>query len=455
MKNKSRLLLIAILCGLASASCKKFTEVGPPKNQLVASKVFADSANANSAIAGIYVDMYQSFGFAFASGGLTAYPGYSADEFAQNSNDADMNQFFDDKIDINNSYNAILWSSAYKYIYDANACIEGLNGNSKMSPTAKASLTGEARQIRAFLYFDLVNLYGQVPLVRVTDYRITQSQPNAPIDSIYAQIITDLSFAQANLPKNNKAERANYYSASSLLAKVQLYRKNYQAAENAANLVINSGNYHLESDPNNVFLAGSSEAIWKIIPVFPGFETWEGYNFVPSDPTAAPQYVLNNSLVNSFEAGDLRKADWIASNTISGISYPYPYKYKAATTSGAPTENYMLIRLAEVYLIRAEARADQNNLSGAISDINTVRNRAGLPNLIATDQGNVLLAIEKERQSEMFCEWGNRWFDLIRTNRADAVLQPIKPNWSHNSILYPFPAVEIKSNPALKQNPGY
>ena len=454
MKTSTLYYLVAIALLLSTTACKKFVDIPPPKNQLVTSKVFADSVDANSAVVGIYIDMYQSFGFSFASGGLTAYPGLSSDELSLSSNDPEMSQFFDNRIDVRNNINNTLWSAAYKYIYDVNACIEGING-SKISPTAKSKLLAEARQIRAFIYFNLVNLYGPVPLVKTTDYHINQSLPRASLDSVYALVIKDLTFARSNLPKDIAAERANFYSSSALLAKVQLYRKNYPAVETLASDIISSGNYKLEPNLNDVFLAGSAEAIWKIIPVFQGFETWEGYNFVPSDPSAVPSYVLTNSLFNSFETGDLRKTTWINDNVVGGTAYPYPYKYKAATTGGQPSENYVLIRLGELYLIRAEARAQLNDLSGALDDLNLVRKRAGLKDITAVDKATALLAIEKERRSELFCEWGNRWFDLQRTNRADDVLGSGKANWKHFSLLYPIPDIQIKSNIALTQNEGY
>lgn len=455
MKLKYLFLSISFICFALLESCKKFVDIDPPKSQLVTSKVFADSLDANSAIVGIYIDMYQSFGFAFASGGLTAYPGLSSDEFSQSSNDPELLQFLNNRININNGYNNILWSSAYKYIYDANACIEGISKSERISTLGKSKLIGEAKQLRALMYFYLTNLYGPVPLVLSTDYSINRSLGRTPVDSIYSQIIKDLNDAQANLPKLGTAERANFYSATALLSKVYLYKKEYQKAESCASLVINSGNYHLEPNLNNVFLANSSEAIWKILPVFPGFETWEGYNFVPSDPTAAPQYILGDDLYSSFETGDLRKVNWIAFNTIGGENYPYPFKYKAATTSGAVTENYVIIRLAELYLIRAEARAFQNNISGAQSDINIVRIRAGISNTTASDKDSFLLAIEGERRAELFCEWGNRWFDLQRTGRVDLILKKVKPNWSHDNILYPVPDAQIKNNSSLNQNAGY
>jgi hypothetical protein len=456
MKKDTKFLwLIMIFSVLSIQACKKYLEIQPPKNQLTTDKIFADSASANSAIVGIYVNMYQSLSLNFVSGGLTLYPGLSADEMAQSATDVNISQLFNNQINPNNTINASLWTSAYKFVYDVNACIEGIDASPKLPFSVKTHLIAEAKQLRAFLYFNLVNLYGPVPLLRSTDYHINQSMARFPVDSIYAQISTDVTFAQANLLKNNVAERANFYSATALLAKVYLYRKNYISAESESSKIIGSGNYSLEPDLNNVFLNNSKETIWKIIPVFPGFGTLEGYFFVPSSASAAPKYPITSQLNNAFETGDQRKVKWTNNKIIKGVSYSYPYKYKIGRTAASISENYSIFRLSEQYLIRAEARANQNNISGAQADLNIIRNRAGLSNTSAFDKASILLAIEKERQSELFCEWGNRWFDLQRTNRADAVLPAVKSNWVHNSILYPVPINEISRNPNLVQNPGY
>ncbi|NOW95986.1 RagB/SusD family nutrient uptake outer membrane protein [Mucilaginibacter sp. SG564] len=456
MKTNTIIISVAFLgFAIYLSSCKKFVEISPPKNQLTSDKVFADSTDANSAISGIYIDMIQSTSFSISSGGLTLYPGLSADELSQSAKDADINALYINHINIENRYNAVLWATAYKYIYDANTCIEGIYKSTGISQSAKNLLTAEARQIRAFMYFNLVNLYGPVPLVKTTDYHVNDLLPRSQTDSIYAQILADATFAQSFLPKNNKSERANYYAATALLAKVQLYRKNYNAAETEASKVINSGVFKLENDLNNVFLAGSSEAIWKIIPVYPNVETPEGFNFVPSSKTVSPKYILSNDLINSFETGDTRKSKWTAINVVAGISYPYPFKYKEARTTGDPSETYIIFRLADQYLIRAEARAAQNNMTGAQADLNVIRNRAGLPNTAASDLATLLTAIERERRSEFFCEWGNRWFDLNRWHLSDVILPSTKPNWLPSSALYPIPQKEILRNPALIQNPGY
>jgi hypothetical protein len=184
--------------------------------------------------------------------------------------------------------------------------------------------------------------------------------------------------------------------------------------------------------------------------------TWEGYYFVPSFSTSEPRYVITNDLLNSFENGDLRKTKWINVNVISGQEFPYPYKYKDGNNSSSiSNENYIVFRLAEQYLIRAEAEANLDDLSSAISDINVIRKRAGLPDTDAFDKESVLSAIEKERRAELFCEWGNRWFDLKRTGQVNNVLSKTKSNWKPFAALYPIPLPEINANPNLSQNEGY
>jgi hypothetical protein len=116
----------------------------------------------------------------------------------------------------------------------------------------------------------------------------------------------------------------------------------------------------------------------------------------------------------------------------------------------------MVLRLAEQYLIRAEARARLGKVPESQADINAIRSRSGLSNTTAADPAALLLAIEKERQVELFSEWGHRWLDLKRTGRADAVLGAEKPtDWQPTDALYPIPQNEILSNPLLTQNLGY
>lgn len=163
------------------------------------------------------------------------------------------------------------------------------------------------------------------------------------------------------------------------------------------------------------------------------------------------------SLYDAFEADDNRYTKWVKASTSTPIYY-YPYKYKAGrVVGGTPKEYDMMFRLGEQYLIRAEARAQINtaqSLSGAKTDIDEIRNRAGLGAYTgALNKDNLLSAIEHERQVELFCEWGHRWFDLKRTKRASAVLSPIKADWQDTDMLYPIPESAMRTNKNLTPNP--
>ncbi len=434
-------------------------EIPTPKNQLVNSTVFADSADATNAVVGIYINMMQAFSLNISSGGLTLYPGLSSDELYPTNNIVEENDFYKNEISITNSLNSSsLWSNAFSILYDADACLEGLT-QSNIPNLVKNQLIGEAKFTRAFILFNLTNLYGPIPLVISTDYHKNQILPRSPSDTVYTQIINDLKDAQNLLLTSYPTAgrfRPNRFTATALLAKVNLYQRDWLGAEKNATQIIDAGLYSLEADLNNVFLTGSNETIWKLSSVIAGLETWEGYYFVPASSDQIPGYIITNNLLNAFENGDQRLIKWLNNNTVNGISYYYPYKYKLGYDGlSTPLEDYMVFRLAEQYLIRAEARANQNNLNGAIDDLNTIRNRAGLENTAASDQTSLLSAIQHERQVELFCEWGNRWFDLKRTDEATNILSPIKPDWQATDTLYPIPQTELNSNPFLSQNPGY
>jgi hypothetical protein len=162
-------------------------------------------------------------------------------------------------------------------------------------------------------------------------------------------------------------------------------------------------------------------------------------------------------LYNAFAITDQRR-QWLGKNTVSGQEYWYPRKYKqrSVTTGSSPTEYEVVLRLAEQYLIRAEARAALGNVTGAQEDVNKIRNRAGLANSPANDANSLLTAVGMEKRIEFFAEWGHRWIDLKRREEANTVLSILKgTNWQPTDALYPIPDAELNYNTRLQQNPGY
>lgn len=462
MKSKYRNIILFTLLMLVQMallhSCKKFVEVENPADQLNSDVVFTDSSTATSAITGIYSEMLTNRNL-FSNSAVTLYTGMSADELYYYTpglkDEFTHNQITPaNHVNIDNSF----WKPAYKNIYAANLAIEKLAQSQSLSASLKNQLTGEAKLIRAFCYFQLANLFGDVPLATASKYTENVSSPRAPVAAVYSQIISDLLDAQNLLPADyttGERVRPNKWTAAALLSKCYLYTGNWQKAEAEATGIINSGQYSLETDLNNVFLNSSTEAIWQLIPVRPGFNTYEGLEILPISAFSSPTYLVTTELRNAFETGDNRKVAWIKSRVFNNDTLYYPFKYKVPNST-VLTEYYMVFRLAEQYLIRAEAAINQNKISDAQADINMIRTRAGLANTVASDAPSLKMAIEQERRIELFSEWGNRWYDLKRTGRANVVLAGLKgADWQPTDTLWPIPQPEINLNPSLTQNPGY
>jgi hypothetical protein len=356
---------------------------------------------------------------------------------------------------------------------------------SDLSPAIVNQITGEAKFIRAFWHFYLTNEYGDIPLVLTPQYNLNSQLGRTPRAQVFRQVANDLLDAE-NLLNENYVDatdtavsmervRPNKAVAAAMLARTYLYMGNYDSAELQATNVINNPRYSLIqplTPTNYVFTKNSSEAIWQLstpLPAANNGATPDGNSFIlTSSPT---NVAMSTILKNSFEQGDQRAVIWIDSfktNTVPQVTYYFPYKYKVNSKSpAAPSipEYVMVLRLAEQYLIRAEARAQENNLTGSASDLNIIRNRAGLANIadsIASTKSSMLNAILHERQVEFFAEWGHRWFDLNRIGAVDSVMgNPVDichskgGTWSGNSKLYPILPTELAVDPNLTQNPGY
>ncbi|MHA4896221.1 RagB/SusD family nutrient uptake outer membrane protein [Pedobacter sp. PWIIR3] len=461
--------IISICSCLLFTGCKDFLKVDPPKNVEVPETIFSTNETANSAVLTIYGQMSSSTVTTPYS--LSYLTGISADELKNNSSITD--DIYINAIDPRSSKTNEFWSGTYSVIYAANAVYEGVTKSAQLSANLKKQLLGEASFIRAYWYFNLVNLYGDVPIVLSTDYSNNASMARKPVQDVYQQIINDLKFAQDNLNEINVGQdglspandriRPNKDVATALLAKVYLYTGDNKSAEELATTLISNGKYLLEP-LDKVFLKDSKEAIWQIMPVDRSdFNTEEGLNYIPTTvPTLEGKYTISDQLFNAFETADKRKTSWIGTYTDTeptpNVDYHYPYKYKVQFGSNF-TEYSVIFRLAEQYLIRAEARIILGNLTGAAQDINVIRNRAGLDKSSASTPNELMAAVMHERNAEFFTEQGHRWFDLKRTKNVNVVMPPITTlkggGWNKDKQLWPIPYSEILKAPNLRQNTGY
>jgi hypothetical protein len=471
-------------------SCKKLVDVEAPVTKLTTASAFSNDNTAISVLTGHFVDLSASNLSTFGSiVNVSKFTGLSSDELSlwEGTPDPKMIAYYTNNLITGQMNTAGDECWPYIYIYTCNTAIEHIGASTTLSSPVKQQLIGEAKFMRAMYYFYLVNLYEDVPLVLSTDYTINRLLSRTSKVQVYQQIIKDLLDAKSLLssdflngglvkyPSVSASERVRptKWAASALLSRAYLYNLEWANAEIESSVLIeNSATFGLVP-LNDVFKKNSREAIWQLQPINVGMNTGDGGFFLLSDagPNEYNPVYLNNSLLDVFEPGDSRNTDgnWINSVVVSGITYRYPFKYKLGYGTDVGVEYLMMFRLGEQYLIRAEARANQNNLSGAIDDINAIRNRAravptlAVPNPLPALQSNlsqaqVLNSILHERQTELFTE-GHRWFDLKRTGKIDAVMTLVAPtkggSWEATDKLYPIPYYDIQRNPNLTQNRGY
>lgn len=459
-----------------TTGCKKLIEVHAPPTATTSDNVYQSDATAAAVLTGMYTQMSAgNFYFVTGSNSLSVEAGLAADELTLAGGNSNQNtslvKFYTNNL---TPEDAEPWTSFYTFLLPINSAITKMDASTTLTPVIKQQLLGEAKFLRALAYFYLINLYGDVPLILTSDYRVNSTIARSSKPQVVQQIITDLQDAKSMLSdgyvgsdaklSTSERLRPNKWVVAALLARVYLYEGDWANAEKEATSVIdNSALYSLPA-LDDVFLINSKEAIWQLQPINSDMITEDARLFVlDAEPGDFKPVYLSSLLLNEFDSNDMRRTKWIMDAEFNGVSYSYPFKYRAGTSQSSFTEYLMVFRLAEQYLIRAEARAQQNNLTGAIDDLDKIRNRAGLPLIAVTNPGidktTLINTILHERQVELFTEWGHRWLDLKRTGNINSVMGTVTPqkggNWNSNWALFPIPYYDIKQNPNLTQNGGY
>lgn len=468
-------IVIGFYC-IIMMSCRKFIEVDAPATSTNADIVFSDNGLAASVMTGVYAKLGSGFttaGGAFCT--LSLFPELASDNFSLASSIVlrYMPYYKNDVSPLYTDLAGNYWTEFYGLIYTCNAVIENTTVSNKLSEGVEKQLAGEAYFMRALMYFYLVNMFGDVPMVTTIDYKKSDGTSRVDAFKIYELIIEDLKkaidllndhYMDATLTKVVADRvRPNKFAAMSLLSRVYLYTGNYSDAEKEASAVIaNKLIYDTIPSTQTFQKNNNTEIIWALQPVRAGENTWEAMLFIlpAAGPSATRQIYLSSQLMSSFESSDARLANWVQKRTASnGIVYPYAAKYRINTLNAPLTEYSVVLRLAEQYLIRAEARTQLNRIQDAKEDLNVIRRRARLANTTASNKTELLNAIFKERQVEFFAEYGHRWFDLRRTGKIDIIMEKatsLKGGvWKPEMRFFPIPQLERERNANLSQNDGY
>lgn len=437
--------IISVLVGLiVFASCENMLEV-EPKLSREADRVIVDKNSAEAAVMGIYdgfqmnadddvLAQVQLFMSELPSDNIIHTGTFTT--YAEAAN----NQLNAENVSVN-----VMWTNYYRLIQRANTVIHQLPGVASIAEADKNQLLGEAYFLRAYAYFQMVNFWGGVPLVlkNVEGAPPYEKPARSSKQEVYTQVEKDLTEAESLLPEFTGNGRANAYAAKGLLARLFLYTGNYQKAADKASEVIISGSYSLMNNYSDVFLQEYNPEIMFSIDFSDQDPSNLAYWFYLKD---LGRYELAPSVdfVNTLDDEDLRKSALIT----KGAGEQYQVQKYEDVASNA--DNVVVLRLAEMYLIRAEAQINGATVAGttAMDDLNAVRTRAGLAALTESPGMDELM---QERRIELAFE-GHRWFDLVRTGRA---IDEVANVSAENQHLFPIPQAERDVNGNIDQNEGY
>lgn len=449
MNMKSLKYIPAIITIASVFSCEDFLNVQPAES--ISDEItIVDRQSAETALRGVYSSLANSdyYGTSYQSIGYL-----SGDNIQWTGSQSQVQEFINKKVNPENSTINAAWVAIYRTINRANNLLDKLPTvqNPQLTDALRSQYLGEAYFVRALAYFDLLRVWGGVPLITKPTLAPSDNVgiKRSSITDTYAQVLSDLEAAEPLLANTVNRYRATRKTVWALKARVYLYQKNWAKAEEfAGKLVIDSTNYKLLR-PYNAFFAnnarGTQESILEIF--YNGTTEINNHRgqWQPQINGGTRQWAPNDSLVallNNPNIGGTRNSLIARDNQNRWYGNLY-YRNPGSDPS-------YIFRISELFLIRAEARAQQNKIAEALTDLNAVRSRAGLPNSTATKQEEILLAIENERRVEFAFE-PHRWFDIVRTGRAAVVFKLTDPN----RYLLPIPIQQLLVDKGLEQNPGY
>ncbi|GAB2603517.1 RagB/SusD family nutrient uptake outer membrane protein [Spirosoma areae] len=438
---------------LTVSSCQNFLDVKPLES-ISDAVTITDQNSALTALRGVYSALASSdyYGTSFQSIGYL-----SGDNIQWTGSQSQVQEFINHKVNADNATIAAVWIAIYRTINRANNVLAKVPAvtDPALTTALKNQYLGEAYTLQALAYFDLARTFGGVPLITSPTVKPTDNVgiKRSSQAETYAQVIKDLEAAEPLLPATIDRNRVTQKTVFALKARYYLYQKDYAKAEDyATRLISDAVNYKLVK-PFSAFFQndarGTAESVFELF--YNGTTEVNGHRnqWQPQTTGGTRQWAPNDALVallNSPSVGGNRSVLVAKDNQNRWYGNLY-YRNPASDPS-------YIFRIAEAYLIRAEARAQQDKLPESLTDINAVRDRAGLTALTAltttATKDAVLLAVENERRVEFALE-PHRWFDLVRTGRAKDVLNVTDPN----RYVLPIPVQQLLSDPVLTQNPGY
>lgn len=440
--KKTLYTLLSLLILIGIAGCEKILEV-KPTYYIDGELAITNKRGVETALTGCYNALQQTGMYGRY---LVIIPDLTADNLDWKGTTQEYGQFENNNLLADNIIVESIWNAHYNLLNRVNYVLYKLPEISDMNEAEQESTAAQLYFLRALTHYNLVRLFGPVPVKTQPTLNLGDNLnvPRDPVDKVYEAINADLMAAQGKILGSNPGYATNG-SILALQADVALTLGNYEIAKEKATELID-GEYTLEPVFADIFSGEpGTEAIFTVL-----FNEQDGNRlaeyFFPTAQGGRYEVAPSADLIANYDSSDTNRLN----ATIAG-NPPYGLKYPDMITMA---NNVPVFRLAEMFLIRAEAEARLQGSKAAIrNDINILRFRAGITSVSSDTYEELLLDIEAERRREFAFE-GKRWFELIRTGRALEILPDIT---SVNQLLFPIPLVELQNNnhEGMSQNTGY
>ena len=468
MKNISFLSLIAALC-LTGASCKKQLYQNPETSKEL-SVFLKNETEVEEYVNASYAALQATGLYGLYLPAIGEIPSDNTYDEVPANDDGMYGQLDQFTAIPSNGIIGAVWRSSYQAIQKTNVVLNRIDNIAYASDATKQARKGEMKFIRALLYFNLVRLYGDVPLViqETTDPNEYFGQGRTPVATVYDQIKKDLTEAIPMLPATStQAGRVRKPAAQTLLAKVHLTLGNDADAKSLLTEVVASNNHALlaiAADVFNISNENNKEIIFAVQFASGINGNTEGstmfQQFSPSGTQSGAKghNLPLKSLYNSYTSADKRK-DVYVKLTAAGV----PYNNKLTKPTTVITDggsDVVVLRYADVILMLAETTNNLSDTIAAANWLNQIRTRAGLSATTAVTKGELSDAIEQERRLELIGE-GHRWFDLLRTGKAITTMNAwfagngINIIINKDKLVMPIPQSQVDTDKTIAQNKGY
>ena len=445
MKKIQYILLTAI--SLSTVSCSDFLDQ-KPDNYISDAAVIQTLSSAKAALNGAYHDLASSsyYGGQYFDAGVNL----AADNVTWTGS---LNYYYDFDTHQYSAENQLLsyaWYAIYATVNQTNQVIDKVTVLNDGSESERRRIIAEATVIRSLAFFDLARTWGNIPVVKQATSSPTQFDgvKQTKAKDVYQLVVDDVLAIYNDLSESSDRVHVTRSAADAFLARVYLYLEQWDKAEQYASKVIDNGNYALGTIQDLIDNKETAESIWELA-YSSSFTNQQSTYWRSPDQGGRHEWGPSKELVQLLAdptVGGDRKAFYQDFSSAQVPDYYVGTLYHRSTLD----DDVIIFRLAEQYLIRAEARANQQNVSGALSDLNIIRRRANISEIVDVASTQELLnLIADERRVELALE-PHRWFDLIRTGKAESVLG-IKTY----QTIFPIPYNDIQADKDLVQNDNY